>query len=212
MAKVRPYEAENITIDYEVTRCIHAEECVHRLQAVFDNQRRPWIDPHAASADDIAKTVEACPTGALRYTRKDGGAQETPEPEASIHIDKDGALYVRGDITLKGAEESSQHTRVALCRCGASKHKPFCDNSHKEAEFVAVETAPIQLDALDGSAEIVIEPLRDAPVMITGNLSIYAPDGEKIRTGTKVFMCRCGHSKNKPFCDGSHREVGFTSD
>lgn len=212
MSKVRTYEAEGITVEYEVARCIHAEACVTRLRAVFDNTRRPWIAPENASADAIAETIEHCPTGALRYTRKDGGMNEHPDDEASIRIDKDGALYVRGHLVLKTNGEEGSHARLALCRCGQSKNKPFCDNTHKDSGFTAKEKAPIHLDAHDGGGALIIEPLRDGPVMVTGNVTVYGTDGQVIRTGAKLFMCRCGHSDNKPYCDGTHRLKGFQAE
>lgn len=212
MSKIRTYEADGITVAYEAARCIHAEACVTRLRAVFDNTRRPWIAPENAPADDIARTIEQCPTGALHYTRKDGATSERPDDEASIRVDKNGALYLRGHLVLKANGAEAAHARLALCRCGASKNKPFCDNAHKEAGFTAKETAPIQLGEHDGGGALVIEPLRDGPVMVTGNVTVYGTDGQVIRTGAKLFMCRCGHSDNKPFCDGTHRLKGFKAE
>src|SRR5688572_3083942 len=131
------YQGEGIEISYSLKRCIHAEECVKRLAAVFDKRQRPWIQPGNASADDIAATILHCPTGALHYQRKDDGAEEIPDAEASIHLASDGPVYVRGTITLKATDGTvlMEETRLALCRCGASKNKPFCDNSHLQIAF-----------------------------------------------------------------------------
>ena len=134
---LRHYTDEAIDVSYDAQRCIHAAECVRRLPAVFDTSRRPWILPSAASADAIAAVVEKCPTGALHYTRRDGGATEAPPEQTTIAPVPGGPLYVRGLIQLRSADGSlvAEDTRMALCRCGQSENKPFCDNSHIGTDF-----------------------------------------------------------------------------
>jgi len=103
--------------------------------------------------------------------------------------------------------------RAALCRCGASKNKPFCDNSHINAGFVdsgAVgETGP---GYSTESGELSIKPLTDGPLLLKGNLTIFASTGREAWKGEKAALCRCGESQNKPFCDGSHKAAGFRSE
>ena len=74
--KARHYTNETIDITYDLSRCIHAEECVNGLPSVFDTARRPWILPGGASADAIAAVIAKCPSGALLFTRFDDGAPE----------------------------------------------------------------------------------------------------------------------------------------
>jgi len=130
--EVRHYAGEAIDISYDARRCIHAAECVRGLPAVFDTDRRPWILPSGASADAIAAVIEQCPSGALHYTWRDGGAAESPPEQTTIKPVPGGPLYVRGLVQLRSADGSLivEDTRVALCRCGQSENKPFCDNSH----------------------------------------------------------------------------------
>lgn len=137
MAKTREYSGENITVRYDARRCIHAAECVKGLPSVFDAKARPWIQPDAADADAVADAVERCPTGALSYRRTDGGPEERPAESARATVVKDGPIYVRGRLTLHDPDGVSIPTppRAALCRCGASKNKPFCDNSHLAIGF-----------------------------------------------------------------------------
>ncbi|MGD9410185.1 MAG: CDGSH iron-sulfur domain-containing protein, partial [Thiohalocapsa sp.] len=52
--------------------------------------------------------------------------------------------------------------------------------------------------------------IPNGPLMLEGNLSIRAASGRVAWQGEKAFLCRCGASKNKPFCDGSHKDAGFT--
>jgi CDGSH-type Zn-finger protein len=61
-------------------------------------------------------------------------------------------------------------------------------------------------------SDVTITPLQDGPYEVTGEVSITAPDGTVIRETAKSYLCRCGHSANKPFCDGSHKRAGWTQD
>ena len=133
----KAYEADGVVVRFDLKRCIHAEACVHGLPTVFDAKRRPWIDPAGATPDDIADVVEGCPSGALTYERRDGGPAETVSDVPEITAVRDGPLFVRGRHALTDHEGKPVDggPRVALCRCGHSKNKPFCDNSHIEAGF-----------------------------------------------------------------------------
>lgn len=54
-------------------------------------------------------------------------------------------------------------------------------------------------------------PQRDGPLFLHGRVQILDRNGNVIREDTRVALCRCGHSRNKPFCDDSHYGVGFRS-
>ncbi len=167
---------------------------------------------------------------------------------------------------------------IALCRCGASKNKPFCDGAHTEIgfsgekereetyatkEFVGdeltivddvgvcchagecVEGAPDVFFQWDGDERIsvtdaaakekVIEVIRkcpsgslayklggalqdevfsqaeiaileDGPLHVRGGIEL---NGAEPASKNQYTLCRCGASKNKPFCDGAHKEAGF---
>ena len=131
------YEADNIVVEYDAARCIHVGECVRGLPAVFDPKRRPWIDPSAASPDAVAEVVRRCPTGALRYRRETGEA-EAPAPTCRVQTVPDGPLYANGSLKITLADGQTRHEmRVALCRCGASDNKPYCDGAHARHGFKA---------------------------------------------------------------------------
>ena len=133
---VRHYANNAIDISYP-HRCIHAAERIRGLPTVFDSRRRPWIVPSAASADEIANVIAKCPSGALHFRRRDGGPSETPQEPTTIVPAPGGPLYVRGLIQLRSADGTTvfEDVRMALCRCGQSHNKPFCDNSHLYAGF-----------------------------------------------------------------------------
>ncbi|MDX1492921.1 MAG: (4Fe-4S)-binding protein [Longimicrobiales bacterium] len=138
MSRLRSYEGDGITVRFDPKRCIHAEECVHGLPSVFDADKRPWIQPEGADADAVAQVIHECPSGALTYERTDGGPPEpVPDGPPEIRTAPDGPLYVRGSITIVDHEGNAIEAgpRVALCRCGASKNKPYCDNTHLETGF-----------------------------------------------------------------------------
>jgi hypothetical protein len=57
-----------------------------------------------------------------------------------------------------------------------------------------------------------ITVMPDGPLMVEGNLTVNKKSGENIKDGEKFFLCRCGHSANKPFCDGSHKKSEFNAE
>lgn len=133
----KTYEADGISIRWQPHYCIHVGECFGRLLPVFDPKRRPWVIPDAATPDEIAETILHCPSGALHFTRTDDGAQEEPGEQVTVDPQPNGPLYLRGRIQVRGPDGSviREDTRVALCRCGGSANKPYCDGSHKMNGF-----------------------------------------------------------------------------
>ena len=59
---------------------------------------------------------------------------------------------------------------------------------------------------------MAIKGLKNGPLLVSGNLSIVSGSGRVAWKGTKAALCRCGNSKNKPFCDGAHTAAGFEAD
>ncbi len=213
MSNLHTYPSDSIDVTYNVKRCIHAAECVHGAPNVFDPKRKPWVDPSNDDADVVARVVMRCPTGALKFTRKDDGVEEHPDSANSVSIQPDGPLFVRGSIEFAGpdGERVRRETRVALCRCGLSKNKPFCDNSHDEgfSDGAALGTH----NATEPSGEIsalTVALAENGPLLFRGPVTITAADGSTSTT-EKCALCRCGHSNNKPFCDGTHKEIGFVA-
>lgn len=133
----RVYASDTIEVHWEPRLCIHAMNCILGLPRVFVPESRPWVRVEEADADAIAATVLTCPTGALQFRRLDGGAQEEAPAEPTVEPRPNGPLYVRGRVRIVDAEGRliREDTRVALCRCGASGNKPFCDGSHRRVGF-----------------------------------------------------------------------------
>ncbi len=139
----RDYEAPGITVHWDSDLCIHAERCTTGAPAVFDRSARPWVDPTAAPADELARVIDTCPSGALTYTRTDtADPRRDREMEAvtpvTITPQRNGPLAVRGPVLLvrpDGTVEEVQ--RATLCRCGQSSSKPRCDGTHASIGFTA---------------------------------------------------------------------------
>lgn len=61
--------------------------------------------------------------------------------------------------------------------------------------------------------EVTITVRSNGPYKLVGPVTIVDPDGREFELpeGSAIALCRCGHSRNKPFCDASHRRVGFVA-
>jgi len=229
-------------------------------------------------------------------------AQKTPG--AQVQIARDGPYMVSGDLPMSkqtigtnSAGESVKWTvgkvypaqaKYALCRCGHSAKKPFCDGSHAKVSFDGAETAsretyqqqakvmkgptmsltdaeslcafarfcdphgqvwslvnetsdPVakknfvrqvgdcpsgRLVAWDNATGKPVEPRHEpsiglvedpanqcaGPIWLRGNVQVIGSDGFHYEVRNRVTLCRCGASKNKPFCDGTHASIKFKDD
>jgi CDGSH-type Zn-finger protein/uncharacterized Fe-S cluster protein YjdI len=204
-------EGKDLTLIYEGKKCIHSRFCVTGAPAVFlANVKGPWIHPDAVPVETLVEIAHACPSGAIRYRRKDGKADESAPPVNLISTREAGPYAVRGDLRLAG---EAVGFRVTLCRCGASKNKPYCDGSHHEIGFSASgEPATGKADMLEvRDGPLAIEPQTDGPLQVRGNLEITSGTGRVVARVEQARLCRCGGSSNKPFCDGTHARIGFKS-
>ena len=215
-----------------------------------------------------------------------------------VTVSENGPYMVTGDkqTITTSAEDGSEawqegsavahRETYALCRCGASQTKPFCDGSHLKIGFIGTETASRdtyldQAKLLDGpilqltdaeslcafgrfcdpngnvwsqvsktddrgvrtmfirqvnecpSGRLVAwnkvsgEPVEHAspvsigliedpeqlcsgPLWLRGGIPVVAADGFEYEVRNRVTLCRCGESKNKPFCDGTHAAIKFS--
>jgi CDGSH-type Zn-finger protein/uncharacterized Fe-S cluster protein YjdI len=210
----RDYPGGTITIRYDVKRCIHAAECVRGAPQVFDPQARPWIRPDNATAEHLAQVVARCPTSALTLHSPDGTCMETAPEHNTATLVPRGPVYLRARIRVPAGEHEApaEFTRVALCRCGASKNKPFCDGSHTAVGFDDEGICRHAPAAAAGPANgaVLVHPQVNGPLKVEGKVEFRAADGSTFIVD-KVWLCRCGHSSNKPFCDGTHKRIGFTA-
>ncbi len=205
------YEGEGLTIHFDPKKCIHAAECVRGNAAVFNPNNKPWVKPDAAAADEVVAVVERCPTGALTYERADGDV-EAADARNTVHLAVDGPVYLRGDLHIEDASgQTHELTRAALCRCGASKNPPFCDGNHAEVDFSdpgAVGEAKTK-EAPEGQTFLKARVLPKGPVLLEGPYELADGQGVGCLETGSGYLCRCGASSNKPWCDGTHSKIGF---
>jgi CDGSH-type Zn-finger protein/uncharacterized Fe-S cluster protein YjdI len=208
------YPGKAADVVWDERLCIHVGECTRAKGDLFVAGRKPWCAPDVSTVAEVAEVCERCPSGALVYEVKDGSRVERPAPRNTIEVSYRGPLFARGELVIEGASADMPGVsfRAALCRCGQSQRKPFCDNSHEAAGFKdsgAVGETGEGLTAEGGRLEI--KPVKDGPLKVTGNLTLIAGSGVERWRGAQTWLCRCGGSKNKPFCDGTHKKIGFKS-
>jgi CDGSH-type Zn-finger protein len=112
---------------------------------------------------------------------------------------------------LRISGQAQTNPRATLCRCGQSKSKPYCDGSHVASSFVATgEPDAARFEALAvRNGPLDVQPLPNGPLRVVGNLEVVSGTGRTCNKVGETYLCRCGHSKNKPYCDGSHKGAGF---
>lgn len=132
----KEYATDEIVVEWEPRLCYHSQNCVRSLPQVFDEGRRPWIKADAASADEVEAAVARCPSGALR-SRRIGAPLATVRQRPEVRASENGPLLVSGGVRILDSEGAVlfEGERAALCRCGGSANKPFCDGTHKTNGF-----------------------------------------------------------------------------
>jgi CDGSH-type Zn-finger protein/uncharacterized Fe-S cluster protein YjdI len=206
---IQEYRGKKIVVRFDEAKCIHSRNCVLGRQEVFQaNVPGAWIKPDSVSPEEVVMTAMNCPSGAITYERIDGGPQEAPPPVNLLRVRENGPLALHAEIKIG---DSTVHLRTTLCRCGASKNKPYCDGSHNAAGFLATGEPPTQ--ASDPLAVrngiLAVNPIKDGPLRMTGSLELVSGTGRTLNRLQETWLCRCGESNNKPYCDGTHKKIGF---
>ncbi len=212
VAEPEVVEGNDLTLVVDMTRCIHSRYCVTGAPKTFiANVVGPWLYPDESDPRLLVRIAHDCPSGAIGYKGK-GQIPDEGAPEVNMmRVRENGPNAIHAPLVVAGEPHGF---RATFCRCGQSKNKPYCDGSHHDAGFEATgEPETISLDPLtvrDGALHV--DPQRNGPLKITGNLEICAGTGRVVKRVDGAVLCRCGHSKHKPFCDGSHRAAGFEAD
>lgn len=209
------YPGNKATVTWNGKLCIHIGECGRAEGELFVGGRKPWCQPDLASDDETEDVVLRCPTGALSVKFDDGSRVEQAPAINTIQVAYNGPLFVRGDLQIDDApaDVPGLKFRAALCRCGQSKNKPYCDNSHLDSGFSDYGAVGRAGDAgANAGGPLQVKPAPDGPLLIKGNVTLVSSSGRESWRGSQVALCRCGASNNKPFCDGQHKKVGFKSE
>jgi uncharacterized Fe-S cluster protein YjdI len=140
--KTFKYSNGEVTVQWKPEICVHSAICIKGLPGVFNSGRQPWIDMSQSDTTTIIEQVRKCPSGAISYVMNDSAINATkPAAEAAIitniEIMKNGPILIKNECHIKysdGREEVKQG-KTALCRCGASSNKPYCDGTHGKVGF-----------------------------------------------------------------------------
>ena len=133
-----------------------------------------------------------------------------------ITIRPNGPYLVEGetelvDVNGNKVDTSGRGPRFALCRCGASRRKPYCDGSHEEVGFDAPAAFAVTRvePAAAAAGTLTVIPADRGPLLLRGPVAVEDAAGEVGYRGERASFCRCGASSAKPFCDASHHRIGF---
>lgn len=202
-------QSKNVRIRFDSKKCIHSRACILSRPDVFvPNVKGAWIHPEMATPEEIAELAHQCPSGAIQYDRLDGGLPETPPKVNLVRIKENGPLAFYGDLQIAKLEST---IRATLCRCGASKNKPYCDSSHAAISFKATgepqanESATLTIR----NGKVQIDMATNGPLVVSGPVEVVSGTGKTILKNINIAFCRCGASANKPFCDGTHGKIDF---
>lgn len=136
---VKEYTNGEITVVWRPDMCIHSTNCWRQMIEVFNPRARPWVNMDGGTSQEIADQVGRCPSGALavRWHHGQSAAARATDPMFEVEVTENGPLLVQGPVLVKNhtGEPQEHPIVVALCRCGASANKPYCDGSHGRVGF-----------------------------------------------------------------------------
>lgn len=210
---VEEVEGKDVVIRFDGSKCIHSRGCVLGHPDVFvPNVKGEWIRPDGATAAEVMAIALGCPSGAITARLKNGESSDRAPVVNTIRVRENGPLAMDAEFSINGEKQASP--RATLCRCGQSKNKPFCDGSHGEAGFAATgEPKAKESEALaTRNGPVAVSTIKNGPLRAAGNLEVVTGTGHTINRATELYLCRCGQSMNKPYCDGSHKAAGFEAD
>lgn len=157
--------------------------------------------------DSVAKKTESTDEKALdRWFHEQRGTKRVPkrlDVANELLVTSGGPLKMTGNITLIDEDGSVTHANnLSLCRCGASKSKPFCDDQHLEVEFFDGGAISQLSDWMPVTRPqtITVTAVKNGPLKFRGYLRIFNKKGQECITMSGA-LCRCGKSSKKPFCD-----------
>ena len=139
------YSNDEITVVWKPNTCIHSALCWKGLIEVFNPKEKPWIKMNEAATEKIIEQVRKCPSGALSYYLNAEAVADSTENTVvaesanilKIRVTPDGPYLIKTECLIvhsDGREETKTGT-IALCRCGASGNKPYCDGTHRKVGF-----------------------------------------------------------------------------
>jgi CDGSH-type Zn-finger protein len=180
--------------------------------AYMNEPARQLDTPSAPREENLTTSARALDRW-FRERQKNQGAPRLLDVPNEALVTNGGPLQITGNITLVKEDGSVQYANhLTLCRCGSSNSKPLCDGQHVDREFLhAGKIAEVsEISASDRPSKITVSCIKDGPITFRGRLRLHNQFGQEC-VKMRGSLCRCGHSANKPFCDGSHERTGFRS-
>lgn len=170
---------------YALCRCGHSSN-------------KPFCDgTHARVGFDGSLTADRGPGTSRRTTMRGAGVVMTDEPALCVHAGFCGTRLTNVWKMIDRAEDPEVRSRllemVAHCPSGRLEARTESDVPIEPSYTLSVATIP------------------DGPLWVRGGIAVEAPDGHTYEVRNRVTLCRCGQSKNKPFCDGTHVDAGFSA-
>lgn len=136
---IKRYTKDDLTVVWQPAKCFHSKKCFDGLSEVFNPNNKPWIQLDKSTAEEIIAQVKECPSGALSLegASVEASTKEVNANTTKVTVTKGGPLLVKGSLSIELAngEIVEKEGMTALCRCGASANKPYCDGSHQKIEF-----------------------------------------------------------------------------
>jgi CDGSH-type Zn-finger protein len=128
------FVGDGVVLTDEQRLCTDAGYCGDRFTKVWQ-MIDETADPEVR--ERLKRMVSLCPSGRIQYLLEEGGEPVEQDFEPAVLVQADGPFLVRGGIPVVGSdgEPYEVRNRMALCRCGQSGNKPFCDGSHKTTGF-----------------------------------------------------------------------------
>lgn len=133
--------------------------------------------------------------------------------------------YSNGEVTVVWKPNECIHSTLCFKGLGEvfdPRKRPWVtpEGSTSEKIIEQIKKCPsgalsyyLNRDASEGSvqaeAETIVETMPNGPLMVYGNVTVKDINGNLTKKNNVTAFCRCGGSGNKPFCDGSHKKIGF---
>lgn len=143
--EVKEFSNGEITVFWRSEMCIHSANCLITLPEVFNAKKKPWINIHASNSKEIMSIIDTCPSRALTYLKSSkfitSKPRVTPKKKAKfarVQILKNGPALITGNFIVRDSKKKKikvENEVAAICRCGGSKKKPFCDGTHQTIGF-----------------------------------------------------------------------------
>lgn len=132
--------------------------------------------------------------------------------------------YTNGEVTVVWQPEKCIHSEN--CRKGLPgvfdpDARPWVNTDGASTEEIIDQVSKCPSGALSTyrndeekgneaiQQEQIVEVAKNGPLMVYGNITVKQPDGTRATQNNVTAFCRCGASSNKPYCDGSHKKIGF---